>query len=41
MWHAIWFIPFTVINVLVWRFIPCEWNAPYQGHLLEDDRCRK
>jgi hypothetical protein len=27
---AVWFIPFTAVNVLMWRWIPCDWHRPYR-----------
>ena len=26
---ALWFIPFTIVNVLLWRYVHCEWHRPY------------
>jgi len=24
------FLALTIINAVVWRFIPCEWSRPYE-----------
>ena len=26
---ALWFIPFCVVNVIIWHLVPCEWSRPY------------
>lgn len=27
---ALWLLPFTAVNAVVWRLVPCDWSQPYR-----------